>query len=82
MTVISAVQMQVRRRIRKVVRVMVVSGEDSFHGMGRFDPSDFFVEACQGQQQEEGSLSPVCGDLCEPNTEPGKWQAGEIRAMS
>ena len=51
LTVISAVQMQVRRRIRKIVRVMMVSGEDSFHGMGRFYTGDFFIESTIGKNE-------------------------------
>ena len=51
LTVISAVQTQLRRRIRKIVRVMVVSGQDFFHRMGRFYTGNFFVESPVGEDE-------------------------------
>ena len=51
LTVISAVQTQVRRNIRKIVWVMAVSGKDFFHGMGRLYAGDFFIESPVGEDE-------------------------------
>ena len=51
LTVISAVQTQVRRRIRKIVWVMVVSGKDFFHRMGRLYAGDLFIESPVGEDE-------------------------------
>ena len=51
LTVISAVQTQVRRNIRKIVWVMAVSGKDFFHRMGRLYAGDFFIESPVGEDE-------------------------------